>query len=278
MQSNWKGTKLERFPAILGSNLTKNEVSPLCNMFCTDGMKGCFESHRRLWKKIINDNLLYALILEDDAFPLKHFEDKVSSILNELPSNWDVCSLHNIGFNFKHNIDYSDIPLEYIYKFLNVTKQESVQISKNLCIPYLTIQTCAYLISQRGARKLYSAFSKPSNHVDIKMFSLKNLNVYASNKSLVFHDMENSGMVEKSDFLKFTNEYKYKNIMPGTFAITEPFFEIAGLKINIKNILIYILILILLSLYYNKRKIFIYGTMILIIGFFIILKCLQVFN
>lgn len=278
MQENWKGINLQRFPATIGSNLTTDEVSPLCNLFCTDGMKGCFESHKRLWKKIINDNLAYTLILEDDAYPLKNFEDKLSSILNELPENWDICNLHNFAFNLKDNVNYSDIGLTNIYKFLNVTREDSMQISKNLCIPYITIQTCAYLISQQGARKLYSAFSKPSFHVDVKMYSLKNLNVYASIKSLVFHDMENSGMVEKTDFLKFTNEYKYKNIIPGTYALTEPFFQIAGIRVNIKNILIFILILIFLSIYYKKRKIFIYGIIIFIILFFLILKSLQFFN
>ena len=45
------------------------------------GEIGCFLSHLHIWKKIINDNLPYALIFEDDTYFCDDFKEKWEKIL-----------------------------------------------------------------------------------------------------------------------------------------------------------------------------------------------------
>ena len=45
------------------------------------GEIGCFLSHLHIWKKIINDNLPYALIFEDDTYFCDDFKEKWERII-----------------------------------------------------------------------------------------------------------------------------------------------------------------------------------------------------
>lgn len=66
----------ERFPAVYGKNLPKNERDSTVNKFrwwCAIGRPvglgeiGCALSHYRLYRQMINENIPYACILEDDV-------------------------------------------------------------------------------------------------------------------------------------------------------------------------------------------------------------------
>ena len=56
--------EFQRFNAILGSTLKEDSrITKPCNIFCTDGMKGCALSHRTLWENIVENDYKYSMIL-----------------------------------------------------------------------------------------------------------------------------------------------------------------------------------------------------------------------
>ena len=74
-QLNRLGIQYERIPAVYGASLTKRERKErfsLFRSFCAMGYKlspgaiGCSLSHCSIYKKMIEENVPYALVLEDD--------------------------------------------------------------------------------------------------------------------------------------------------------------------------------------------------------------------
>ena len=67
------GLGFNRFSAVYGKELSKEQVdlvaTPLCkNLLCNYGIVGCAQSHKELWKQLVQDDKTnYYLILEDDA-------------------------------------------------------------------------------------------------------------------------------------------------------------------------------------------------------------------
>ena len=67
------------------------------------GVKGCFISHMRIWKKIVDQNIPYAIVFEDDA----QFNVNFMNIYNNmtLPENFNIIYL---GGRFNDNFTMSD--------------------------------------------------------------------------------------------------------------------------------------------------------------------------
>jgi GR25 family glycosyltransferase involved in LPS biosynthesis len=55
------------------------------------GEIGVSLSHYYLWKKIVDENIKRAIILEDDSSVIDpYFEDKFHTVMKSVPSNWDI--------------------------------------------------------------------------------------------------------------------------------------------------------------------------------------------
>ena len=75
----------------------------------TKGAIGCYLSHVNLWKYIVNNNIKYAIIFEDDC--------KVSNIslinidirLNILPDNWNIYLLNDISSKYDIELVYNKL-------------------------------------------------------------------------------------------------------------------------------------------------------------------------
>lgn len=82
-QCNKLNLKFEMYNAVDGSKLSEDflreNVLDYGNNFLTNGEIGCSLSHINLYKKIVNDKLPYALILEDDAI----INDKLLEFISE---------------------------------------------------------------------------------------------------------------------------------------------------------------------------------------------------
>lgn len=68
------------------------------NWFPNQGQLGCWFSHKKIWQKVIDENISTCLILEDDiSFNLpdesKSFSDNFNDYANALPSDWSVFML-----------------------------------------------------------------------------------------------------------------------------------------------------------------------------------------
>jgi glycosyl transferase family 25 len=63
--------------------------------YLNKGQKGCSQSHVLLYKKIIQDNMDYALILEDDACFDKQWREKINEFCEKINDNdWDLVVLN----------------------------------------------------------------------------------------------------------------------------------------------------------------------------------------
>ena len=106
---------------------------------------GCYMSHVLLWQKLLQMDLPYAVVLEDDAVITDNFSDEFNARLRKLPDNWDILFLNGC------------------YKKFGYVFDDGVRQSRGgLC-------TFAYAISLKGARYLLQSAvvrsEKPIDHV-----------------------------------------------------------------------------------------------------------------
>ena len=97
----------EIFPAIVGRELTPDQITRLCSpQFYPNGNHslaeaGCALSHRSVYQKIADENISYALVLEDDAIlpPPKYldFSDLEDILLSDEP----VIIQMSCGYKYK---------------------------------------------------------------------------------------------------------------------------------------------------------------------------------
>ncbi len=100
-QAEALGLALERVPAVDGTKLTEAELQ---HHYCADrnrrdyhsqlsaGEIGCYLSHRRAWQLILERDLDYAVILEDDVILEADFGHALD-LLPQAGRNWDVIKL-----------------------------------------------------------------------------------------------------------------------------------------------------------------------------------------
>jgi len=106
---------------------------------------GCYMSHVLLWQKLLQMDVPYAVVLEDDAVITDNFSDELNARLRKLPDNWDILFLNGC------------------YKKFGYVFDDGVRQSRGgLC-------TFAYTISLKGARYLLQSAvvrsEKPIDHV-----------------------------------------------------------------------------------------------------------------
>ncbi|MBA6390354.1 glycosyltransferase family 25 protein [Colwellia sp. BRX10-3] len=147
----------ERIPAVKGNNLTKTEInieySAILNRkyFRADlslGEIGCYISHKNVWRKMVAENIEFAVILEDDMIIEKNFIELLS--LTDTLKKYDLIKLAD---NRNHKPKQIS-SLDQRFELINFTK----------------IPNCAtgYTLNLAGAKKLLSRdkFYRP---VDIDM-------------------------------------------------------------------------------------------------------------
>lgn len=127
-----------RKPGVLMPFLKKHAVtlSPAWASSCTVGQLGCMCSHIALWRRVLDESLPHAAVLEDDVLIADGFRIGVTNALAELPKNWDHCYL------FYHPQCFASRPLP---------GASTIQRA------FETWGTVAYLVSAAGARKLLDA-------------------------------------------------------------------------------------------------------------------------
>ena len=116
------------FPAVTPDNLKENFVH-----YLNGGQRGCAQSHFYLWKHIIELNLSYALILEDDACFDKQFYSRLFNYESTIQDpEWDAIFL-NSSESIVPPFQWSPIKEHYL--------------------------TGGYILSKNGAIKLVNMFS-----------------------------------------------------------------------------------------------------------------------
>lgn len=149
----------ERFEAVDWRALTANKQSdfyvskvnrsvyfrPL-----TAGECGCYASHVEVWRRLLDSDEPWALVLEDDVEPMQGFDDVMDAV-DQLPPEWDMIKL--VG-RTREKISRRH-PL--------VASHGLVQYRR---VPSLT---GAYVISREGARKVLASRVPFGRPIDIDL-------------------------------------------------------------------------------------------------------------
>ena len=162
----------EVIDAVDGNELTFDEISnykskknlykPNYPFKINNGEIGCFLSHRSVWKKIVEEKLDSALILEDDTqIDLENFEQSFKIALKHI---------NKLGYIQFQTREIPDNALELV-------KIDGVKILQPKIIP---LRTSAQIISYNTALNLLEKSSKIDRPIDgfLQLFWSTNQNIF----------------------------------------------------------------------------------------------------
>lgn len=151
--------QFERVSAVRGASLDQAEIdliysSELNQQYyyhsLTKGEIGCFMSHRKVWQQMVEQNIPYAFILEDDFI----IQSNISNVIQDIKSldfDWDYIKLSSYG---KQRKVIAKLPLIH-HTLVRYEKQPA--------------GTCAQAISLAGARRLLKSTEKIGLPIDIAL-------------------------------------------------------------------------------------------------------------
>jgi len=238
--------KLDRFPAIDGSKLNDQEIKdvhPICRHFlCTNSMIGCGLSHYYILKKIVDENIQTALVLEDDFV-------------------WRDDTIQKI--NTLRDFDKGLVKLSCIGPFCQSNDHQLDQPQK---APF-ALGNAAYLVRKNDAERLISKIDRVQYYMDFQYSLVANMNSI----DMYYYDcIDVDGMndstigVHKStlinDLLPVSDTTKW--------FLNEPFMAPLGKGIHLFLFLSFILIIVGVFLFLKSSDYKIFGLVLFGIGLF----------
>lgn len=159
----------------MGGGLSEGELKNLVydypNCFMTKGEIGCALSHLKIYQKIVDENIPYALILEDDAifdaeFP-KYLKE-IENFLSQKPNFELVCLMYQ-GDKYLKNLNLKTNKRISLYKMRAGTG------------------TYGYVITKAAAKKLLNSNTPVILEADcwVQCLKLCGLNLYCLDKDIV---------------------------------------------------------------------------------------------
>lgn len=150
----------------------ENRIDPLFNKIGTKGSKGASLAHLMLCKKLYEEGIELALVLEDDAYPFENINlsDEIEKVINEIPDDWEIIKLH------------CDI----------LCKDGQNEVGRNG-------STAAYLINRRGLEIMMN--TKVLQHIDWQQTTI--LKLYKSKVNLFWTDERkgSTNRIQQSTFV-----------------------------------------------------------------------------
>jgi glycosyl transferase family 25 len=151
------GLPFDRVEAVNGDTLDVSTINNLYNFsdssyhkHMTRGELGCYLSHVRAWRAIVDEQLDYAVILEDDILLQDGIQRGLEAITN-IQQPWDLIKLAESPVKRKavHQIPVDDFSL------ITYNKVPS--------------RTCAQVVSFSGAKKLLARSININRPIDIEL-------------------------------------------------------------------------------------------------------------
>ncbi len=183
--------------AVKGTDLTdeqiKSKVQDYPNCLLTKGEIGCAISHINIYKKMIDEGIEYALVLEDDAVVPKNLEKTINEIIHkDIKKNRNVYLLSEV--------------ISYI---------KNRKLHTNIYSAYDACGAHGYLINLKAAKKLLSVLTPIRYEADMWWIFrfLKYVNVYCIIPHLInTSDGDKSSSVLEEERVKVRQEREaYRN-------------------------------------------------------------------
>jgi glycosyl transferase family 25 len=246
-------------PKILTNKQKNKYVTNFCQKYCSNGAIGCGLSHFKIYEDVLKKKYNNVIVLEDDIYLTDDFLQILNDVLNELPNDYDILYIGSFGL--------SDLDQYYDYNILLklVANNKKIILNKNnIYVPEFPLGTHAYIISNNGCKKILKYLNKINFHIDWQIaLNKKYLNIYATNKKIVYQNWENSNNSNMLAFPKYPNmllnKIYDKNKIPYSYI-----FNVHIIKIFDINIRLWHIIFFLFGLLNNK-----YINIILLIYLFI---------
>ncbi|WP_281358587.1 glycosyltransferase family 25 protein [Alteromonas ponticola] len=168
-QFSTQSIDFERISAVDGASISEDVIaryyslsSPLkYHKQLNKGEICCYLSHRKVWQKMVDEQIPQAIILEDDV----DIVGDLSAVADTLPSMVD---------------DWDYIKLAEHTRRRGVVHSESVNPFTRVIYDKIPARTCAQAVSLSGARKLLAASEKIYRPIDIDLqyWWEKDLNIF----------------------------------------------------------------------------------------------------
>lgn len=191
---NADGIAHEFFDATMGADLSPDEFAAVYDAGAAQSHKtiprklhvsdiGCCLSHRRLYAEVVRRGLPSALVLEDDAQPVKGRAGNLAASLAELPADWDLLYLGFRGarkppvfFGLKRRLLLPVARLVRPGKY-RLSPAEAKRLyprpfSKHLLHAGYHQGTHAYAVSLKGAGTLHAHFARIAAPADATIGTL----------------------------------------------------------------------------------------------------------
>ena len=225
-----QGIEYERFSAVVGSQVASDSrITPVCNQFCTDGMKGCALSHHTIWERAIEHGYTSILIFEDDAIVPDDLNERMRSTMSRLPAQWDLVY---IGCRFFCNDDY---PWSNTILTLKGAAPEvhddDIKKVKGSIGSHATIYT---------TRFLKEIIDEPiTGHIDMDMerwVQEKKAKAYGLYPEMVTVNDATGGSNLSDTFppllVTALNNFEFGNSLPIGWSLSENFMKVGGVNLN----------------------------------------------
>lgn len=152
------GLAFQRIDAVDATTLTEQDIKDFYDANHEDayykhlntGELGCYLSHRKAWQRMVEQQIPYAVVLEDDICLDESFTDVLSGV-EALPNDWDYIKLAE--YPLKRRVVQAE-------KFASITR---VTYNK------VPARTCAQIVSLSGAQKLLKHSERVYRPIDIDL-------------------------------------------------------------------------------------------------------------
>jgi glycosyl transferase, family 25 len=208
-----QGIAFERIPAVWGANLSDSFVAQVYSKQRTGsyyktlnrGEIGCYLSHVQAWQRIVDLDLDFAVVLEDDFIMTGVEFTGVIAALTQIKKPWYY------------------IKLGGYHKDRDLIKREKIGAFELVTFKKVPNRTCSQIVSKEGAKRLLKTclpFSRPID-VDLRYWWEKDITVQA----LLPYSFMPDRAVE-SDILKFSKRKDAeKNLIQGVIDKYSYFFQ-----------------------------------------------------